>query len=191
VNLSIPIRNRQSQAIQVRSDLEYRQSQVSLQQTENLITLQVRQAQFAMNNNYAALQAAIAARDYAQESLTAEQKKFGYGASTPTLVLQASTNLTQSESNVLNAAANYEKSKVQLDLSTAETLTKLGIDLSDAESGQVKHMPAVQASSRVVSNSRRIHPPAHNRPRLNHTSKGVNLRKMPSNGWTAFFVGRV
>ena len=144
MNLSIPIRNRQSQAIQVRSDLEYRQSQVALQQTENLITLQVRQAQFAMNNNYAALQAAIAARDYAQESLTAEQKKFGYGASTPTLVLQASSNLTQSESNVLNAAANYEKSKVQLDLSTAETLSKLGIDMADAESGQVKKMPAVQ-----------------------------------------------
>jgi len=143
VNLSIPIRNRQSQAIQVRSDLEYRQSQVALQQTENLITLQVRNAQFTMNNNYAALQAAIAARDYAQESLTAEQKKFGYGASTPTLVLQASSNLTQAESNVLNAAANYEKSKVQLDLSTAETLTKLGIDITDAESGQVKHAPTV------------------------------------------------
>src|SRR5271157_683372 len=144
VNLNIPIRNRQAQAIQVRSDLEYRQSQVSLQQTENLITLQVRQAQFAMNNNYAALQAAIAARDYAQESLTAEQKKFGYGASTPTLVLQASSNLTQAESNVLNAAANYEKSKVQLDLSTAETLSKLGIDIADAESGQVKHLPTVK-----------------------------------------------
>ena len=144
VNLNIPIRNRQAQAIQVRSDLEYRQSQVALQQTENLITLQVRQAQFAMNNNYAALQAAIAARDYAQESLTAEQKKFGYGASTPTLVLQASSNLTQAESNVLNASANYEKSKVQLDLSTAETLSKLGIDIADAETGQVKQMPAIK-----------------------------------------------
>jgi len=144
VNLSIPIRNRQSQAVQVRSDLEYRQSQVALQQTENLITLQVRNAQFTMNNNYAALQAAIAARDYAQESLTAEQKKFGYGASTPTLVLQASSNLTQAESNVLNAAANYEKSKVQLDLSTAETLRKLGIDITEAEAGQVKQMPKVQ-----------------------------------------------
>ena len=97
-----------------------------------------------MNNNYAALQAAIAARDYAQESLTAEQKKFGYGASTPTLVLQASSNLTQAESNVLNASANYEKSKVQLDLSTAETLSKLGIDIADAETGQVKQMPAIK-----------------------------------------------
>jgi outer membrane protein len=143
VNLNIPIRNRAAQANQVRSDLEYRQSQVALQQTENTITLQVRQAQFAMQQNYAALQAAIAARDYARESLTAEQKKFTYGASTPTLVLQASSNLTQAESNVLNAAANYEKSKVNLDFTTAETLTKMGIDVSDAESGKVKHMPNI------------------------------------------------
>ncbi len=143
VNLNIPIRNRAAQANQVRSDLEYRQAQVALQQTENTITLQVRQAQFAMQQNYAALQAAIAARDYARESLTAEQKKFTYGASTPTLVLQASSNLTTAESNVLNAAANYEKSKVNLDFTTSETLSKLGIDIGDAESGKVKHSPAV------------------------------------------------
>ncbi len=143
VNLNITIRNRAAQANQVRSDLEYRQAQVALQQTENSITLQVRQAQFAMQQNYAALQAAIAARDYARESLTAEQKKFTYGASTPTLVLQASSNLTTAESNVLNAAANYEKSKVNLDFTTSETLSKLGVDLGDAESGKVKHMPAV------------------------------------------------
>ncbi len=144
VNLNIPLRNRAAQANQVRSELEYRQTQVALQQTENTIALQVRQAQFALQQNYAALKAAIAARDYARESLDAEQKKFKYGASTPTLVLQASSNLTQGESNVLNAAANYEKSKVTLDFVTAETLTKMGIDLSDAEAGQVKRVPEVK-----------------------------------------------
>ncbi len=143
VNLNIPLRNRAAQANQVRSELEYRQQQVALQQMENTITLQVRQAQFGLQNNYAALQAAIAARDYAKENLDAEQKKFSYGASTPTLVLQASSNLTQAESNVLNSAANYEKSKVLLDYYTAETLSKLGIDMKDAESGKVKHTPAV------------------------------------------------
>ncbi len=144
VNLQIPIRNRAAQANQVRSELEYRQQQVALQQTENTITLQVRQAQFGLQNNYAALQAAIAARDYAKENLDAEQKKFSYGASTPTLVLQASSNLTQAESNVLNSAANYEKAKVLLDYYTGETLTKLGISIADAEAGKVQHMPAVQ-----------------------------------------------
>jgi outer membrane protein TolC len=144
VNLSIPIRNRAAQANQVRGELEYRQQQVALQQTENTITLQVRQAQFTLQNNYAALKAAIAARDYAQQNLDAEQKKFSYGASTPTLVLQASSSLTQAESNVLNSAANYEKSKVLLDYYTAETLTRLGVDVADAESGKVKHKPMVQ-----------------------------------------------
>jgi len=144
VSLNIVIRNRAAQSEQVRSELEYRQSQVGLQQAENQISIEVRQAQFSVQQNYAALQAAIAARDYAKESLVAEQKKFSYGASTPTLVLQASSNLTTAESNVLNAAANYEKSKVQLDKSTSETLTKLGIDLADAEAGQVKHLPTVK-----------------------------------------------
>ncbi|MGA3316754.1 MAG: TolC family protein [Candidatus Korobacteraceae bacterium] len=143
ININIPLRNRQIQADQVRSVLEYRQAQMSLQQTENTIRLQVRQAQFAMQQNYVGLQAALAARDYAAQSLDAEQKKLRMGASTSTLVLQASSNLTQAESNVLAAATNYEKSKVQLDLSTAETLAKLGIDMSDAEAAQVKHPPKV------------------------------------------------
>src|SRR5271166_1521350 len=121
VNFNVTLRNRSAQADQVRSELEYRQAQVGLQQTENTISLQVRNAQFTMQQNYAALQAAIAARNYANESLVAEQKKFNYGASTPTLVLQASSNLTQAESNVLNATANYEKSKVLLDFDNAET----------------------------------------------------------------------
>jgi outer membrane protein TolC len=143
VNLTIPLRDRQVQADQVRNDLEYRQAQLSLLQTENTIQLQVRQAQFALQQNWVALQAAISARDYAAEALDAEQKKLRMGASTGTLVLQASSNLTQAESNVLGAATNYEKSKVQLDLSTADTLTRLGIDVTDAESAQVKHEPKV------------------------------------------------
>ena len=143
VNLTIPLRDRQVQADQLRSDLEYRQAQMSLQQTENLIMLQVRQAEFALEQNWGALQAAISARDYAAEALDAEQKKLVMGASTGTLVLQASSNMTQAESNVLAAATNYEKSKVQLDLSTAETLTKLGININDAEAAQVKHEPQV------------------------------------------------
>jgi len=144
VNLTIPLRNRQVQADQVRNDLEYRQAQLALLQTENTIQLQVRQAQFALTQNWVALQAAISARDYAAEALDAEQKKLVMGASTSTLVLQASSNLTQAESNVLAAATNYEKSKVQLDLSTADTLSKLGIDVIDAQGSQVKHEPKVQ-----------------------------------------------
>ena len=143
LTLNIPLRNRQNQADQVRSVIEYRQAQMSAQQQENTITLQVRNAQFALQQNYAALQSATAARDYAKENLDAEQKKYSLGASTSTLVLQASSALTQAESNVLAAATNYEKSRVQLDLYTADTLAKLGIDMDEAESGKVQKMPKV------------------------------------------------
>ena len=44
---------------------------------------------------------------------------------------------------MLAAATNYEKSKVQLDLSTADTLTELGIDMTDAEAAKVKQTPKV------------------------------------------------
>jgi outer membrane protein TolC len=151
VNINVTIRNRQVQADQVRSELEYRQSEVATQQQENTITLQVRQAQFTLQQNYAALQAAVAARDYASQNLDAEQKKYSLGASTSTLVLQASSALTQAESNVLAAGTNYEKSMVQLDLSTADTLTRLGINIADAESGKVKSMPKVPGLAPVNS----------------------------------------
>src|SRR5271166_397460 len=143
VNINIPLRNRQNQADQVRSVIEYRQAQMSALQQANTITLQVRNAQFTLQQNYAALQSAVAARDYASQNLDAEQKKYSLGASTSTLVLQASSALTQAESNVLAAATNYEKSKVQLDLYTADTVAKLGISMEDAESGKVTKMPKV------------------------------------------------
>jgi outer membrane protein TolC len=143
ININIPLRNRQNQADQVRSVIEYRQAQMAALQQANTIALQVRNAQFALTQNYAALQAAVAARDYASQNLDAEQKKYSLGASTSTLVLQASSALTQAESNVLAAASNYEKSKVQLDLSSADTLAKLGIDIVDAETGKVQKAPKV------------------------------------------------
>jgi outer membrane protein TolC len=143
VNVNIPLRNRQNQADQVRSVIEYRQAELSAQQQANTITLQVRNAQFALQQNYAALQAATAARDYASQNLDAEQKKYSLGASTSTLVLQASSALTQAESNVLAAATNYEKSRVQLDLFTASTLAKMGISMEDAQSGKVTKTPKV------------------------------------------------
>jgi outer membrane protein TolC len=150
VNMNITLRNRQVQADQLRSQLEYRQSELATQQQENTIVLQVRNAQFALQQNYAALQSAVAARDYAQQNLDAEQKKYALGASTSTLVLQASSALTQAQSNVLAAATNYEKSRVTLDLYTADTLTKLGIDMTDAEAAKVTHMPKVKG---VVPNN--------------------------------------
>ncbi|HEV2699451.1 MAG TPA: TolC family protein [Terriglobales bacterium] len=141
--LNIPIRNRQAQALQVRSELEYRQSQMRLQQIENLVRIEVRNAQFAVTQNNGAVKAAQAAVELAKQSLDAEQKKFRLGASTSTLVLQNQSGLATAESNLVSAEAAYEKAQIELDRSTGLLLEHAGIVMSDAEKGQVTHMPKV------------------------------------------------
>jgi outer membrane protein TolC len=142
-NVNIPIKNRFAQATQVRSELEYRQSQMLLQQLQNQIAIQVRNAQFTVQQNRAQVLAAQSAEELARQSLDAEQKKYALGASTTTLVLTAQRDLAQAQSNTVAALDNYEKSKVQLDLATGLTLTHNGIEMADAEKGKVQTMPHV------------------------------------------------
>jgi outer membrane protein TolC len=143
LSLTIPIRNRSAQADQVRSELEYAQARMRLQQLENQIRIEVRNALYAQEQNRARVDAAQAGARLAAESLDAEQKKYLLGASTNYNVLQAQRDLTQSESTLVAARAAYEKSRVEVDRATGLTLTRLGIDVADAESAQVKKTPNV------------------------------------------------
>jgi len=143
VTLTIPIRNRQAQADQVRAELEYRQAQVRLQQLGNQVRIEVRNAQFALQQNRASVQAAQAAVDFARQTLDAEQQKLAVGVSNPTAVLQDQSGLTTAESNLVSAKAAYEKARVELDRATGLLLDHSGIVMADAERGEVSHMPNV------------------------------------------------
>jgi outer membrane protein len=140
-SVNIPIRNRAAQADQVRSELEFRQAEVRLQQLQNTIAIDVRNAQFSVQQNRAAVDAALKAREFASQSLEAEQKKLAQGLSTTYNVLTQLSNVSTAESNLVNAMSAYEASKLQLDIVTGRTLDTLGININDAESGNVTHMP--------------------------------------------------
>jgi outer membrane protein len=143
LTLNIPIRNRSADALQVRAQLEYRQAQMREQQIENQIRIEVRNAQFTLQQNRAAVAAAQAAVELGRQSLDAEQKKLNLGASTSTLVLQNESVLATNESNLVSAMAAYEKSRIELDRATGLLLDHAGIVMSDAERGEVTHMPNV------------------------------------------------
>ncbi len=143
VTLSIPIRNRQAQALSTRAQLEYRQAQMRVQQLENQVRIEVRNAQFSVTQNRAAVQSAQAAVELAKQSLDAEQKKFNLGASTSTLVLQNQSGLATAESNLVSAMASYEKAQVELDRATGLLIEHAGIDMGDAEKGEVTHAPKI------------------------------------------------
>jgi outer membrane protein len=143
LTLNVPLRNRAAQATQVRSELEYRQAQMRLQQIENQVRIEVRNAQFAVQQNRASVDSGEAAVRLGHESLEAEQKKFALGASTSTLVLQNQSALATAESTLVSAMAAYEKSRVELDRATGLLLDHAGIIMADAERGEVTHMPKV------------------------------------------------
>ncbi len=143
VSLTVPLRNRAAQANQIRSELEYRQNLLNLQQQKNQVNLQVRNAAFALQQARAGVESARAARDYARQSREAEEKKYALGASTSYLVLQQQSNETQSASNYVAALSTYEKARVALDQVTATILDRNGISMDDAVSGQMTHMPSI------------------------------------------------
>src|SRR6266446_3647705 len=143
LTLNIPLRNRAAQANQVRSQLEYRQAQVRLHQLENQIRIEVRNAQFDVKQNRAAVQAAQSALDLARQTLDADQQKLKVGLTTQTAILQDASTLTGSESNLVSAKAAYEKSRIELDRATGLLLDHSGINVAEATRGQVTHLPTV------------------------------------------------
>ena len=143
ISLNIPLRNRAAQAVQIRSELEYRQAQMRLQQIENQVGIEIRNAQYAVQQNRASVDSAKAAVELGHQSLEAEQKKFQFGTSTNTLVLQFQSQLATSESTLVNAMVAYEKSRVELDRATGQLLDHAGISIDDAARGQVTRIPSV------------------------------------------------
>jgi outer membrane protein TolC len=143
MNLQIPIRNRIAQADQVRSQMEYRQSQMRLQQLYTQIRIQVINAVYAITNDRAAVQSSQSARDYAAQALEAEQKKYRLGASTTANVLQMERNLATAEDNMISATAAYARDRSSLGQILASTLDKYGVSIQQAATGDIEQKPNI------------------------------------------------
>ncbi|MFZ0733106.1 MAG: TolC family protein [Candidatus Sulfotelmatobacter sp.] len=143
ISLNIPLRNRLAQSNQVRAQLEYRQAQVRQVQLENQVRIEVRNAQFDVKQNRTAVQAAQTAVDLARQTLDADQMKLKVGLTTEVTILQDAATLTTNESNLVSAKAAYEKSRIELDRATGLLLDHSNIDVAEAVSGQVTHLPSV------------------------------------------------
>jgi outer membrane protein TolC len=152
-NLTIPLGNKFAQSVQARSLMEYRQAELRLEQLYTQIRMQVVNAQFALMNDRAQVQASIAARDFQQQSVDAEVKKLHLGASTSANVLLQERNLATAENNLIAANATYAKDRAGLYQTLATTLQHYGINLNEAASGDVKTTPVVLGVSPAKNTS--------------------------------------
>jgi outer membrane protein TolC len=143
VTINIPLRNRIAQADQARSQMEYRQSQMRLQQLYTQIRISVINGQYALTNDRAQVQAAQAARDFGAQSLDAEQKKYRLGASTTALVLQQQRNLAIADNNLISATAAYARDRVALGQILSNLLDKYRVTIEDAATGNITRQPTI------------------------------------------------
>jgi outer membrane protein TolC len=141
LNLSIPIRNRVAKADQYRSELEYRQAELRMEQLKKQVRIEVHNAQYALDQTGARVQAARKARDLAQRTFDITKKEQELGSGSIYQTLSAQRDLALAQLDLVNAQTTYEKAKVELDRTTGQTLEHNGILLQDAIKGLVSRTP--------------------------------------------------
>jgi outer membrane protein TolC len=137
VNLSIPIRNRVAKADQYRSELEYRQAELRREQLRKQIRIEVRNAEYAMEQSAARVQSAQKARDLAQKTFDITRKEQDLGAGSSFQTLTAQRDLALAELDLVTAKTTYQKARVEVIRATGSTLEHSNIQLEDAVKGTV------------------------------------------------------
>jgi outer membrane protein TolC len=138
--LSVTLRNRLAKADQFRAVLDYRQRELTYEQSKKSILLDVRNSQYALQQAQARVTAAEKARDLAQKTFDIAQKEQKLGAMSTYDTLTAEQALAVSESALVVAQDAFERAKVDIDRATGTTLDRMGVSLDDAKSGVVAHM---------------------------------------------------
>ena len=140
LNLNIPLRNRAAKADQYRSELEYRQAELHMEQLKKQIRIEVRHAQYALEQNLAGVEAARKARDLAQRTFEITKKEQDLGSGSNYQTMTAQRDLAEAERDLVTAATVYQRAKVELDRATGTTLEHNGIQIQDAINGTVSSL---------------------------------------------------
>ncbi len=135
LSVSIPIRNRIAKSDQYRAELETRQSELRLQQLKKQIRIEVRNAQYALEQSQARVVSARKARDLAQKTFEIMGKEQELGAGSNYQTLTAQRDLAVAESALVAAMTAYEKAKIELDRSVGSTLEANAISIESAKTG--------------------------------------------------------
>jgi len=137
LNLNIPFRNRVAKADQYRSELEYRQASLRKEQLRKQIRIEVRNAQYALEQSRARVESARKARDLVARTFEITKKEQDLGAGSSYQTMTAQRDLSVAELDLVTAMTTYQKARVELDRATGATLEHNGVQIQDAVSGTV------------------------------------------------------
>jgi outer membrane protein TolC len=138
LQLNIPLRNRIARADQYRTELEYRQSQVYLEELKKRICIEVRNASYALEQGASRVDAARKSRDLSQRTLDIMQKEQKLGAGSNQQTLVAEHDLSLAESALVTAETAYEKARIEVKRASGSILEEYGISIAEAKAGTVE-----------------------------------------------------
>lgn len=135
LSVNVPIRNRVAKSDQYRSELEARQAELRMQQLKKQIRIEVRNAEYALEQSKARVESARKGRELAQKTfdITAKEQELGAGSNYQTLT--ARRDLSAAESALVAAMTAYQKAKIELDRSEGTTLDANKISIESARTG--------------------------------------------------------
>jgi len=144
INISLPLRNRQAQADDIRSKLELRQSRDTLVRAKSQIEIDVQNSLIATTQSRAQVQAAREAVALEEQKTDFEKKKLAAGVSTSYNVILVERDLFAAQLAEVQARDTYAKARIALDQAMGVTLDKNHISLEEALKGTLKTAPGIQ-----------------------------------------------
>jgi outer membrane protein TolC len=115
LNVSYPIGTSQADAAFAQGKLQRRQEDNQLTNLEMTVTTAVREAARNVNTDLKRVEATRKAREFAQQRLDAENKRFTVGLSTTFELFQAQRDLARAQQNELRATISYNQSLVDFE----------------------------------------------------------------------------
>ena len=109
------------------------------EQLRKQIRIEVRNAEYALEQTAARVEAARQARDLAERTFEITQKEQALGAGSTFQTLTAQRDLALAQLDLVTALTVYEKAKVEVDRATGATLEHNGIEIQDAIQGPAGH----------------------------------------------------
>jgi outer membrane protein TolC len=135
LSVDIPLRNRIAKSDQYRSELEARQAELRLEQLKKQIRIEVRNAEYALEQSSARVESARKGRDLAQKTFEITTKEQALGSGSNFQTLTARRDLAAAESALVAAMTAYQKAKIEVDRSIGSTLEANGISVESAKTG--------------------------------------------------------
>ena len=135
LRLDIPLRNRVAKSDQYRAELETRQAELRAQQLRKQIRIEVRNAQYALEQSQARVTSADKAHDLAARTFDITSKEQALGAGSAFQTLSAQRDLATAESALVAARTALQKARIELDRAVGTILEANAISIESARRG--------------------------------------------------------